>query len=274
MAWYDYIAPVANIVSPFISSMAAKGATNNQLGALNTAAGIQSTAGKNALAYQKDAYGNIVQNTAPYMQTGQNALAALNSGMGFTPPPGTNALAVPGSTPGNLTQDFGMADFEKDPGFQFRLEQGRKAIEAKQAQQGKLLGPAGAKELIRYNQDASSGEFQNAYNRFMAKKQSDFNMLSSMAGYGTDANHLLASAGQNFGTNAAGLAMNQGNTQADLAMQAGGLRGAGAASQGNIWAPAAAYIGQNLLDSWRNARQNQIPVYGSYDIGNGIGQRP
>lgn len=52
-----------------------------------------------------------------------------------------------------------------DPGYQFRLEEGRKALQGAAAARGSILSGGTLKALDRYNQEYASGEFGNVYNR-------------------------------------------------------------------------------------------------------------
>lgn len=65
-------------------------------------------------------------------------------------------------------------DFQESPGYQFRLEEGMKGLEASQA--GRRLGGRAAKEAMRYGQGMASEEFGKQFGR-----------LSQLAGYGPQA---------------------------------------------------------------------------------------
>lgn len=55
--------------------------------------------------------------------------------------------------------------FQQDPGYQFRLNEGNKAINAAMSARGGANSGAALKELTRYGQDFASNEYQNAWNR-------------------------------------------------------------------------------------------------------------
>lgn len=101
----------------------------------------------------------------------------------------------------DFQKDFTMSDFMADPGYQFRMSEGQKAIERSAAARGGLNSGATLKALTRFGQDTASSEFSNAYNRFNADRDRRFNRLSSLAGVGQTANSQVASAGQNYGNN-------------------------------------------------------------------------
>lgn len=58
-------------------------------------------------------------------------------------------------------------DVLKDPSFQFRLDQGRKALEASAAGKGILRSGGSMKDLLGYGQQFASQEYGNVYNRAM-----------------------------------------------------------------------------------------------------------
>jgi hypothetical protein len=118
---------------------------------------------------------------------------------------------VRGDGQGDLTRDFSMADFQKDPGYQFRMQEGQKAIERSAAARGGLNSGATLKALSRYGQDFASNEYTNAYNRFNSDRDRRFNRLSSLAGIGQTASGQLMQAGQNYGNNVSANQIGYGN---------------------------------------------------------------
>lgn len=103
--------------------------------------------------------------------------------------------------------------YQKDPGYQFRLDEGNKAINSGLASRGMANSGAALKELTRYGQGFASNDYQNAWNR-----------QSQLANYGNDASMALG----NFA----------GGNAANLSSNAIGLGNANAAS----------YIGQGNRD--------------------------
>ena len=75
---------------------------------------------------------------------------------------------------GDLSRTFTMDDFQKDPGYQFRMDEGTKALERSAAARGGLSSGSTLKALTRYGQDYASNEYQNAYNRFNADRDRDW----------------------------------------------------------------------------------------------------
>lgn len=115
---------------------------------------------------------------------------------------------------GSLNKPFTQADFQQDPGYQFRLAEGEKGINNSLAAKGGVLSGAAAKAMARFNQDYASGEFANAWNRDNVNKTNTFNRLASLAGVGqTSANQVgnqAMATGQSIGNNI----MSAGNARA------------------------------------------------------------
>ncbi len=99
-----------------------------------------------------------------------------------------------------------MDNFSGDPGYQFRMGEGMKAINNGASARG--MGNSGAtmKALLKYGQDYSSNEYNNAYNR-------NFGRLSTLAGFGQNANQQMAGAAQNYGNNVSANQIGLGNAQ-------------------------------------------------------------
>lgn len=88
-------------------------------------------------------------------------------------------------------------DFKKDPGYQFRLDEGLKAIRRGAAASGGRGSGATMKALQRYGQNYASGEYQNAYQRavqnFILQRQgAELERSGELATYRTNLDTALA----------------------------------------------------------------------------------
>jgi len=119
----------------------------------------------------------------PWREAGEGALRQLSD------------LTQPG---GDFNRDFTMADFEADPGYAFRLDEGQKALERSAAARGGLMSGRTLKDLTRFAQNTASDEYSNTYNRFNNDRTVRFNRLSSIAGLGQTAQAQLNQASQNY----------------------------------------------------------------------------
>ncbi|MDH3582281.1 MAG: tail fiber domain-containing protein [Hyphomicrobiales bacterium] len=89
---------------------------------------------------------------------------------------------------GMLDREGGLfGGFEESPGFKFRQEQGEQAIQRAQAARGGRLGGAALKELVGFNQDLASQEFD----KFAGRRQGELAGAS-----GADASLLAALSNQ------------------------------------------------------------------------------
>lgn len=79
----------------------------------------------------------------------------------FTPPPNFNYT---GQTPGQFQAPTAAA-MANEPGFQFRLDQGRKALEQSAAAKGTLRSGGTLQNVLNYGQNFASNEYSNVYNR-------------------------------------------------------------------------------------------------------------
>jgi len=129
---------------------------------------------------------------------------------------------------GSLLRDFGLEDFTKDPGYDFRLSEGEKGINRSLAARGGLFSGAAGKALSRYNQDFASNEYGNAYNRYNTNQGNKINRLASLAGIGQSATNQVQQAGQNAANNISSNMIGSGNAQAS------GIMGIGNAISGGL----------------------------------------
>ena len=159
---------------------------------------------RDANAAQARMYEQTREDQEPWRAAGADALEGLSDQSNF--------------------ENFSMSDFEKDPGYQFRMDEGAKAVERSAAAKGGLNSGRTMKELSRYGQGFASNEFSNAYNRFNTDRDSKYNRLASLAGIGQVATNQVGAANQNF-ANQYG-ANRVAGSQARAAGNIGGLQAA------------------------------------------------
>ena len=90
----------------------------------------------------------------------------------------------------------------QDPGYQFRLSEGMKALESSASARGNLLSGSTLKGIQRYGQDMASQEYQNAFNRYQAERSGTLNPLQSLAGVGQSTANTLGTMGMNYANQA------------------------------------------------------------------------
>lgn len=86
---------------------------------------------------------------------------------------------------------YSLADFYKDPSYDFQLKQGEQGIERAMSARGLSSSTPGLKALMQWNQDyagtAYSGAFNRAFGVDQSNKQTQYNFLSGIAGLGENA---------------------------------------------------------------------------------------
>jgi len=115
-------------------------------------------------------------------------------------------------------EDYYRGDAEeimaKEPGYQFTLGEGEKAIERAGSASGRRLSPATVKELQRYGTGLASQTYGSAYNRFMGEKDKYLSNLYKMTGLGDTATTQAVAAGGQQSSNLQNIMLAQGKNQA------------------------------------------------------------
>ena len=120
---------------------------------------------------------------APYREAGGVALGQIGRGT---------------ADGAEFNRRFTMADFQADPGAEFRRAEGQRGVEASASARGGILSGGALKALARYNSDFAAGEFGAAERRYQNDLGNRFNRLSSIAGVGQTAVNSGNQASQNF----------------------------------------------------------------------------
>lgn len=135
--------------------------------------------------------------------------------------------------------------FIQSPGYQFRQEEGTKALDRSAASRGLLLSGAQTKAVQKFGQDIASDEYNNYYNQLMG-----------LAGLGGQVQQGTASQNSQL----AGVGAN-------ATLQGGNLLAQGAAARGSAYMQ-----GANALASGISSGVNNV-LAGAYLFGGGGGGR-
>ena len=166
-----WMIPAAIIGSSLIGGSSAKSAASTQAAAADRAAELQ-----------REMFERQVELAEPWRKAGLNALAKLEPlATEYTP--------------------FGMAQFQADPGYAFRLSEGQKALERSAAARGGLLSGGTGKALARFGQEMGSQEYTNAFNRYQAERAARLAPLQSLAGVGQTTAQQIGQAGERMASN-------------------------------------------------------------------------
>ncbi len=226
---------------------AANRAAEIQAAATRDAARIQQQVAEQQMALEREQFNRQVELQQPWHTAGKNALTQL----------------VPLAS--NYTP-FGMDQFQADPGYSFRMDEGMKALERSAAARGGLLSGSAMKGIQRFGQGLASDEYTNAFNRYQTERSARLNPLQSLAGMGQTSAGQIGQAGQamtaGMGQTGQSMASNLGNLYTSNASNLGNLYTSTASNNANALmgganARASGYVGQaNALTSALNTGLN------------------
>jgi hypothetical protein len=156
-----------------------------------------------AARIQQEMYNQSREDLAPWRQAGEKALTGMQDA--------------------DYMRDFTMADYQADPGYQFRMDEANKALERSASARGMQLGGGQLKALSTLNQNLASQEYKGAYDRFNADRDRRFGRLSN-----------LSTMGQNSASQQASTAMAHGQSMGNLYAGVGNAEGAAHIGQANL----------------------------------------
>lgn len=247
----------ATVVGGIIASQGAKSAAKTQAGAASEAANMQAESARESMALQREMYEQQVALQEPYRQaglTGQNRLMEL-MGLGGN----TGATGY-----GKYSRDFGMQDFQQDPGYSFRLSEGLKGLDRQAAARGGLISGGALKAAVGYGQEMGSQEYQNAFNRYQTNRTNQLQPLGNIMASGQSAASNQGSAAGAYGSGGSNALIGMGNAGAAGINAAGQANAAGQMGAANTWASAlntgaSAYTQQQNFNTWMGT-QNAAPA--------------
>lgn len=137
---------------------------------------------------------------------------------------------------GSLNKKFSFSDFQQDPGYQFRLDEGQKALDRSAAARGGMFSGAAYKAGERYAQDYASGEFGKASDRYVNNQNQTYNQLAGLASIGQNAANNTVNSNTNAANNVTNTMVGNANVQGANAVAQGNAIGTGLNSVGNMFA--------------------------------------
>lgn len=213
------------------AGIAAVGVVSNVING-NKAANAQEQAAANATGEERREFDINQANLKPFRDAGLSVLPELQSGL------------TPG---GEFNRSFTLKDFNADPGYQFRMDQGQQALERSAASRGGLLNGGALKAITQYGQDFASNEYSNAYNRYNNDMTTRFNRLSALAGTGQTATNTIAQLGSTTAGQIGSNILGAGNAQAAGYVNQGNAINSGVQNLGN-W-----YMQQQYLNKYNTS---------------------
>jgi len=184
----QYGVPLSTLASSLVGASSAQNAANTQAAAQQRA---------NDLMYKM--FQEQVGLQAPFREAGLTAQNRMLDLLGLSDRTGAAGY-------GSLNKPFGMEQFQADPGYAFRMNEGIKALERSRAAQvggtpGLLSGATG-KALVRYGQDLGSQEYGNAFSRYQTERANQLNPLAALTAAGQGSANVLSNAAGTYGQQA------------------------------------------------------------------------
>lgn len=160
---------------------------------------------------------------------------------------------------GDLLRNFQASDFQADPGYQFRLDQGNKAINEQALAAGRYNSGATLKDLDAFNSGEASQEYQSAYDRYNQNQTQQYNKLAGVAGTGQQATNFADSAG------AAATGASNNYLTSGAAANAAGTVGTANAFSSAIGSGLNYGLGQQAINALAKNRNGSAAVIPTYD---------
>lgn len=229
------LAAVGSIASGAMQSSASKSAANAQL------AGV-----KNANQLQWKMYQQNREDMTPWRTAGTTAINRMSAGV----------------QPGGEYDKFTMKDFQADPGYAWRQQQGQDAVRAGSSAAGNFGSGNMGVALQNYGQNLASNEYASAYGRWLDQ----YNRVAGISQTGQQQSQAIAALGANTAN-----VMGQ-NTMAGANAQAQGIIGSA-----NAWGNAMGNMnttmqsGMGTYMNYQNQQQLMGMLGGSGSMGNAWG---
>lgn len=209
-----------------MGGIAAIGGALIQRSAAKKAARAQENTANRDIAFQTETRDLIRGDLAPYREGGVQAQNAIDFELGL------------GARP------EGYQGFTATPGYEFRLGEGQRALEASAAARGGLYSGAAMRDMTKFGQDYGSNEYGNYFSR-----------LGARADTGMNAAQMSGAASQQAAAGISNALGNIGNAQS-----AGAIGSANAITGGM----------QNMLGVWNYQKNmNAAQPGGQQSFGNG-----
>ena len=220
--------------------------------ASSSAASKQANAASQATAAQQDALNRQTDLNTPFYDIGVGAANRLSAQTPYTPD---------------------AFNYQADPGYAFRFNEGMKGLNASAAARGGLISGNALRAATDYGQASGSQEYSNAYNRYLqnnAQKLQAYNTNTANQQY-------LANMGQSSANNQANAIGQFGNNAASNVIGAGNAGAAGMVGGANaITSGLGTYLNynqnQNMLNAFNNRNMSSYAnQYGNSNIYGGGG---
>ena len=186
--------PLGHVDGPAAGLFDPVGAYLNYRGSKKAAAAQVQSAGM-ATDVQKEMFDQTRADQMPWLKAGEGGLNAY-----------AQMIGLKRGDDGSFTYDpsgAGSAMMEMDPGYQFRMKEGQRALDNSAAARGGALSGNAIRAATRYGQDYGSNEYANILSRF-----------GGLAGIGQDQANTIGSARTSLANNVGNNIMDAGRARA------------------------------------------------------------
>ena len=184
--------------------------------ASESAAQTQANSANAATQAQLQMYNQNVQRLSPWTNAGSSALGSLQ---GMMP---------------QLTQQFGAAQYQQSPGYQWQLGQGTQAITDAASATGGVNSGNTLKALMGYGQGLANQDFYQAQNAYQNWQNQTYNMYSGLSNTGANAAGQTAGIGTQVGQSVGNNMIGAGNALAAGQVGSANAIGNSLSSVGNL----------------------------------------
>jgi hypothetical protein len=243
-----------------LGGLAVAGAVTGAIGSSHAANERKSEIDK-AIAYQQQTSDRNRSDLAPFRTAGTADMTRLNYLLGTGEDPTGNP-----ADKGSLLKNFTPGDLQNEPGYQFNLSEGQKAINRAAAARGDFFSGGTVKALDKYSQGQAENTYQDAFNRYNQNRQFTENALLTPAQMGLNATEAGVNAAQQGANAISGLHDERGQAAA------AGTMGITNAIQGGINGIGSAYTldQMGLLTPNGGAGQMHTPDFSGLAAGTGV----
>jgi hypothetical protein len=240
-------AVVGSVVGAAAGVYSSNKASNAQVQSAKDANALAKETSDQQIALQREQFNKNIELQQPMIDAGNTSRNRLMQLL---------ALAPGGEGNGSANKDFGMTDFQSDPGYQFRMSEGQKGLERSAASRGGLMSGAAGKEMERFSQGLASQDYQAAFDRFQVNRANKLNPLQSMTNTGQTAATTLGVAGQSYANGAGNALSNFASAAGQNITGAGNARASGYIGTGNA-------INNGIGQAFNGFQQNRLmDLYG------------
>lgn len=218
MSWTSLIGPAigaaASLGSAYLGSQAANRAAQTQANAADRAAQTIDNSSAEALALQREIYGQNRADLAPWREAGGNALARLVGQWG--------------------------ENYQQSPSYDWRRSEGLRAVDAGMSARGLRNSTARDRAAARFADGLASQDYDQWWNRGAA-----------LAGVGQTATSQGVGLAQNYANQVGANMTGTANSLAGIYGQAGAANAAGQMGAANAWGGALQNIGDIATQYFR-----------------------